>query len=458
MKIPESLINKYNVQVPRYTSYPPANFFSEKYSPDDYIRSLEVSNYEKPENISLYIHIPFCPKMCHYCGCNSHLTKSIDKMRRYVDAIKKEIIMVKKYLDPNRKVSQVHWGGGTPNSLPVDMVEEIMGVIHDNFNFIPNPEIAIECHPAYLTPEYIHKLVMCRFNRFSLGIQDFKQDVLDNVNRDASVIPIEELVKIIRDYEGTGINLDFIYGLPFQDEISFAKTIERAVSVSPDRLVTFSYAHVPWIKKAQKILEVKGLPGAQQKLSMFSAGYDILTKNGYVPIGFDHFAKTNDELAIALNNKNLHRNFQGYCTRETTGQVYAFGTTGISQLEGAYAQNSKDTNKYVESINKGSFTIEKGYNLNRSEKIIRYVISEIMCNLYISWEKTAGLYNTSVKEIKEIINFNDSSLQEFVSDNLIKISSDGFEVTGPGKFFVRNIAANFDLNLNKAGKKFSKAL
>ncbi|MCF6358963.1 MAG: radical SAM protein, partial [Draconibacterium sp.] len=194
MKIPKNLINKYNVPVPRYTSYPPANFFSEEYNSDEYIKSLEFSNTEKPENISIYIHIPFCQKMCHYCGCNAHLTRSIEKMNVYVDALKKEILMVKKHLDSKRKVSQVHWGGGTPNYLPIEMVEEIMSVIHQNFSFIKNPEIAMECHPALLTPQYIKKLVECKFNRFSLGIQDFKQEVLDNVNRDASIIPVEDLV------------------------------------------------------------------------------------------------------------------------------------------------------------------------------------------------------------------------------------------------------------------------
>jgi len=458
MKIPKNLINKYNVPVPRYTSYPPANFFSEEYNSETYIESLEYSNDEKPQNISIYIHIPFCTKMCHYCGCNAHLTRSIEKMRVYVDALKKEILMVKKHLGFNRKVSQVHWGGGTPNSLPVEMVEEIMSVIHENFTFIENPEIAMECHPALLTPHYIEKLAKCEFNRFSLGIQDFKQEVLDNVNRDASVIPVEELVALIRNYNGISINLDFIYGLPFQDVNSFADTINRAISISPERLVTFSYAHVPWIKKAQKILELRGLPGAEQKLSMFEAGFKLLTESGYTAIGLDHFAKATDELTIALNDKTLHRNFQGYCTRETTGQVYAFGTTGISQMESAYAQNTKDTNKYVETINKGLFSIEKGYVLNKSEKIVRHIINEIMCNHFVSWQETALLFNTSEAEIKNTIRLDEATLSGFVSDDLITFNSNEIVVTDLGKYFIRNIAAIFDPNLKLNKKKFSKAL
>ena len=458
MKPENHLIEKYNIPVPRYTSYPPANFFVNEFGNEDYIRAIEVSNYEWPENISIYIHIPFCPKICHYCGCNTHLTRDTNKMRVYVDAVKKEIMMVKKHLDPNRKVSQVHWGGGTPNSLPVEMITEIMDVIHQNFSFIANPEIAIECHPAMLDNIYIENLVKSGFNRFSLGIQDFDEKVLDNVNRDAPVIPVEELVAMIRCYENTSINLDFIYGLPFQDVNSFSETMERAALISPDRLVTFSYAHIPWIKKAQKILEVRGLPQATEKLAMFEAAYNILTQNGYKSIGLDHYAKTSDDLYIAMKNRTLHRNFQGYCTRETTGQVYAFGATGISQMESAYAQNAKDTNLYVEQINKGNFFIEKGYSLSKTEKIIKHVINEIMCNHFVSWSEAANKFGVSETEVKNTVSFDENTLSEFVSDGLIKFETGAIEVTDLGKFFVRNIAASFDPNLKNALQKFSKAL
>jgi oxygen-independent coproporphyrinogen-3 oxidase len=458
MKPEYHLIEKYNIPVPRYTSYPPANFFVNEFGNSEYIQAIETSNHEWPENISIYIHIPFCPKICHYCGCNTHLTRDTNKMRVYVDAVKKEIVMVKKYLDPNRKVSQVHWGGGTPNSLPVEMITEIMDVIHHNFSFIANPEIAIECHPAMLDNIYIENLVKSGFNRFSLGIQDFDEKVLDNVNRDAPVIPVEELVAMIRSYRNTSVNLDFIYGLPFQDVNSFSETMEHAARISPDRLVTFSYAHIPWIKKAQKILEVRGLPQATEKLAMFEAAYKILTQNGYKAIGLDHYAKTSDDLYIAMKNRTLHRNFQGYCTRETTGQVYAFGATGISQMESAYAQNAKDTNLYVQEISKGNFFIEKGYSLSKIEKIIKHVINEIMCNHFVSWSEAANKFGVSETEVKNTVSFDENTLSEFVSDGLIKFEAGEIEVTDLGKFFVRNIAASFDPNLKNALQKFSKSL
>jgi len=379
-------------------------------------------------------------------------------MRIYVDAVKKEILMVKKHLNPQRKVSQVHWGGGTPNSLPIEMVEEIMAQIHLSFSFIPNPEIAMECHPAMLDANYINALVKTGFNRISLGIQDFNPVVLKNVNRDAPEIPVEELVEMLRSHKNMGVNLDFIYGLPFQDVKSFSETIERAAKISPDRLVTFSYAHIPWIKKAQKILEKRGLPEATEKLAMFEAAFNILTQNGYTAIGLDHYAKSNDELSIAVKNRMLHRNFQGYCTRETTGQVYAFGATGISQMESAYSQNVKDTMQYVAAIEKGNFSIEKGYSLNETEKIIKHVINEIMCNHFISWNEAAGKFGVSETEIKNTVAFDENLLAGFNADGLINFGPGEIEVTDLGKFFVRNIAASLDPNLKNAMQKFSKAL
>ena len=458
MKPENHLTEKYNVPVPRYTSYPPANFFVNEFNNEDYIRAIETSNHEWPDNISIYIHIPFCPKICHYCGCNTHLTRDTNKMRIYVDAVKKEILMVKKHLNPQRKVSQVHWGGGTPNSLPIEMVEEIMAQIHLSFSFIPNPEIAMECHPAMLDANYINALVKTGFNRISLGIQDFNPVVLKNVNRDAPEIPVEELVEMLRSHKNMGVNLDFIYGLPFQDVKSFSETIERAAKISPDRLVTFSYAHIPWIKKAQKILEKRGLPEATEKLAMFEAAFNILTQNGYTAIGLDHYAKSNDELSIAVKNRMLHRNFQGYCTRETTGQVYAFGATGISQMESAYSQNVKDTMQYVAAIEKGNFSIEKGYSLNKTEKIIKHVINEIMCNHFISWNEAAGKFGVSESDVKNTVAFDENLLAGFVADGLINFGPGEIEVTDLGKFFVRNIAASFDPNLKNAMQKFSKAL
>ncbi len=459
MEIPEDLIAKYNLPVPRYTSYPPANYFYNDFKADEYKIAIIRSNEDHPNNISIYIHIPFCTKLCYFCGCNSYLTRDKNIIKNYIDAIKKEILMVKGLLNHSRKVSQVHWGGGTPNSIPAEMINDVMRLIKDNFSFISKPEIAIECHPALLDESYLDKLITAGFNRFSLGIQDFSQEVLSGVNRDSPTIPVEEIVAQIRSYNNIGVNMDFIYGLPLQTKTTFSETIEKAVQISPDRLVTFSYAHVPWIKKAQKILETKGLPQAKEKLEMFKTGYKILTDSDYTPIGLDHFAKKDDDLSIALKNRKLHRNFQGYCTRETTGQVYAFGATGISQLENVYTQNEKDPKRYTEIIDSGIFATCKGYKVNLNEKIVRHIISELMCNNYISLKETGEIFSLPEKEIKNSIGFRENKFEEFVNEGLLNIDKNTiFKVSEKGRFFIRNIAAKFDPQIKSETKRFSNSL
>ena len=415
MKIPIELIDKYNVPVPRYTSYPPANFFRDDYATEDYMLAVKESNNTEPQNISFYIHIPFCTQLCLYCGCNTHITKDMDIMKHYVSALKEEIRMINELIDHDRKISQIHWGGGTPNVLPSEFIGEIMQIFTSEYQFIDQPEIAIECNPAHLDEEYIQDLVSFGFNRISLGVQDFQEKVLNAVHREVPVIPIADLVKIIRKHQGVAVNLDFIYGLPHQTVESFAKTIDQAIEINPDRLVTFSYAHVPWVKKAQKKLEEFGLPEPEQKVKMFEEAWERMTNAGYVPVGLDHYAKPDDTMAIALNQRSLHRNFQGYCTRETTGQVYAFGVTGISQLEDAYAQNARTVKEYIDSVNNGIIQVVKGYSLSKTDKIIRQIINEIMCNQYLSWQQVADQFDTKVPKLKSLLDFKESKLDGFRS-------------------------------------------
>ena len=360
MKFQIELFEKYNIPTPRYTSYPPANYFKEVENDKQDIKALiSQSNRHQPSNISLYIHIPFCGQLCLYCGCNTHITQDKETMQRYVDTILKEIDLLAKHLDKDRRVSQVHWGGGTPNYLPIEEIERIMNKLHEHFDFIFTPEIAMECHPAHLTKEYTDKLVEMGFNRLSFGVQDFSDKVLDTVHREKPLIPIEEMVSYIQSFKNLSLNLDFIYGLPFQSLETYKKTIQRAIGLHPDRLAVFSYAHVPWIKKQQKSLEKYGLPTAKEKIELFESAYNMLSEHKYEIIGLDHFAKPDDDLSIALKIKKLHRNFQGYCTLETTGQVYALGVSGISQMENSYLQNTKDIKKYEAAINRGEFPVEK---------------------------------------------------------------------------------------------------
>lgn len=458
--IPRELLEKYNQSLPRYTSYPPANYFNDEMSSSRYVDLLKASNSAEPNNISLYVHIPFCKKICFYCGCNSIRFPKGNQVDDYIDALLKEIRMVRQYLGRDRKVSQLHYGGGTPNALEATYIEQINKLIFEEFDFIEDPEIAIECHPAHLTAEYLERLVKAGFNRFSLGIQDFNLQVLKTANRLPSAMPVETIMSTLQGLNpNIKINFDFIYGLPHQTAESFSETIKQALTYAPDRIVTFSYAHVPWFKKHQVALEKAGLPDAESKIQIFEASFKMLVENGYYDIGMDHYAKGDDELVLALKNNDLHRNFQGYCTRRTTGQIYAFGVSSISQLHDSYIQNTKNINEYITKINQDEFPVEKGYVLNLNEVVVREVINHIMCNRHMEWETIAKRYAMDGDKLKQIVNFELSRVQELINDDLLQVGDKGVTITDRGRFFIRNIAVAFDPAMAVPNdKKFSKSI
>lgn len=459
MNIAPYLLEKYNVPVPRYTSYPPANHFDEQVTGGEMLELIRSSNNWAPDHIGFYIHIPFCRKICFYCGCNACTLKSTGEVTRYVEALKQEIRLVAKALNRSRKVTQIHFGGGTPNSIPAEMLEEIVRLIRLEFSVSEAAEIAIETNPAYLDEAYLETLLGVGFNRFSFGIQDFDPEVLRNVNREPSKLPVEQLIAMVKkENDQAAVNLDFIYGLPGQNEKTFVRTMEQAIALQPDRLVTFSYAHVPWLKKHQQILEKRGLPGPAEKTAMFLSGYDALVSAGYKPIGLDHFVKPEDELFRALENKQLHRNFQGYCTRKTTGQVYAFGITAISQLEKAYIQNTKSIDTYVEQLSQGNLPVEKGIRVSGEQVVIREVITRLMCNKQLDWNKLSGELQVNLPELKGILNDDPKQLAEMEADGLLHRTEHGLTVTETGSLFIRNIAALFDPAYRQQVNKYSKSL
>lgn len=377
----------------------------------------------------------------------------------YMDALMKEIELVSKHIDKKRKVSQIHYGGGTPNSLDVASIAKLNEYFFTHFTSVDNPEIAIECNPAYLDFKYLDDLISAGFNRFSLGIQDFNSDILKQVNRLPSAIPPEELFTYLKSSgKNINVNFDLIYGLPGQTVDSFSSTIRKAIGIRPDRLVTFSYAHVPWIKKHQVILEKRGLPAPIEKMNMFLAGYHLLKESGYKPIGLDHFVLPTDDLYKAENEGILHRNFQGYCTRLTTGQVYAFGVTAISQLEQGYSQNKKEIKDYISDIETGKLSVERGYVLSEDQIIAREVITELMCNKRISYSHIAAVKKISVADLKNAIEIDDVILKGFEDDGLISYSPDQINVTESGTFFIRNIAASFDKEYQEKIHTYSKTV
>lgn len=458
MKISGNLLKKYNQPGPRYTSYPPANLFNDQYTENDALKAIKTSNNKKPENISIYIHIPFCPVLCHFCGCNTMIGKNEKTINRYINALKKEIKKVSELLDEKRKVSQVHWGGGTPNSIPIDKIAEIVHLLKKEFSFTDDSEIAIECSPAYLEFQHIEQLKKLGFNRISLGIQDFDEKVLEIINRKPSKYPIRDLIKHIRSTGFKSVNLDLIYGLPTQTIKSFKRNLEIAVDIHPERLVTFSYAHVPWVKKAQKLLEKYKLPSPDVKMQMLLIALSTMSENGYVPIGIDHFALPEDNLSKAYKIKKLHRNFQGYCTRETTGQVYAFGASAITQLENAYFQNDKRVMFYIKSLEENKIPTSKGYELSSTELVVRDAVNSIMCNGYLDFSELAGIHRVSISAIKKTLEFKEEKIMDMIHDQLVSMTNEVIVLSETGKLFARNVAMLIDPMLKVQSGMYSKTV
>ena len=438
-----NIIDKYNVSVPRYTSYPPANYFHELQA-SDYLEAVARSNGEGSNKLSFYLHMPFCKRLCHYCGCNSYIMPSAgDTVTKYIDAIHKEIDLVTAHIDKTRPISQIHFGGGSPTSMPTSVLKEINGHLLSLF--------------PYLTEEDWINLTNSHFNRFSIGVQDLDEKVLKTVGRTPSNLPLETIMGILRN-AGATVNMDFLFGLPYQTPESFAKNIELAIKLHPDRLVTFSYGHVPWVFKRQQVLEKHGLPQPEVKQQMYDTAANLLHEAGYKSIGLDHFVLPEDELYKALEEGLLHRNFQGYCTRRTTGQVYAFGATGISQLDSTYAQNTKDIEEYISTTLSGELSVRKGYQLTPKERLAKEVIERMMCNYRINWNEIADTLSISISELKAAIHYDETQLREMETDGIIKMTSDGISMTQQGHPFVRNVAAALDPLMQNTDKKFSKPI
>jgi oxygen-independent coproporphyrinogen-3 oxidase len=375
-----------------------------------------------------------------------------------VRALHAEIDLLLPLLDKNRLISQIHYGGGTPTALPLHYLHELNDHLFSAFSTIEQPEIAIECHPGYLKADDWRTLTQCGFNRYSIGVQDFDEAVLKTVNRRPSLLPMEEIFDLLRATDAH-INIDLLYGLPGQTADSFTRSIRRVIGLRPDRVVTFSYAHVPWVNSRQLILEKAGLPSGDEKSRMFVRASELLQEAGYVRIGMDHFVLPDDELNTALHTHRLHRNFQGYCTRRTTAQVYAFGATGISQLDTAYMQNSKTIDEYIETIlQQHDFCIKKGYTLTRDERLTRAVIEMLMCNYCIHWDELAERTGVTVDELKAATNYREEQMLDFQRDGLLTFDAHRIEMTSADSPFVRNVAASLDRLMEHNHLSFSKPI
>src|SRR5215469_10866333 len=362
------LVKKYNVAGPRYTSYPPATKFTEALKwPELAERILENNRTER--DLSLYFHIPFCETLCWYCGCTTVITLNHGQGTTYLKYLEKEVSQMSTLMNHRRKAVQLHWGGGSPTFLSPDEIRRLGDIIHKHFTFADGYEAGVEIDPRRLTRDHIVALREVGFNRASLGVQDFDAKVQEAVHRIQPQEMTEQVLGWVRELGFTSINFDLIYGLPHQTVESFNRTLDTVLELKPDRLAVFSYAHVPWVKPAQKILEQKVLPPPEVKLQLLKLVNERLTENNrYIYIGMDHFARPGDELAVAQQRKELQRNFQGYSTRGGA-DIYGFGMSSISQIPDAYWQNEKDLVKYFAALDAGQVPLTRGYVVTEEDKI-----------------------------------------------------------------------------------------
>lgn len=432
---------KYDKPGPRYTSYPTAPQFNEQFTYGDYIDEIVKTNYgEELPDLSLYFHLPYCDTLCFFCGCNMLITRNRDRINEYINYVQKEIDLLRTYLLPDRKVAQHHWGGGTPTHLNPDEINKLASYINKSFQFKDDSENSCEIDPRELTKAHLEALRNNGFNRISMGVQDFNEKVQKAVNRIQPEDITRQAVQWIRELGYHSINLDLIYGLPFQTVDSFADTVEKIIDISPDRIAVFNYAHVPWMKKHMALIHQEDLPNAEVKLEILKTTIEQLTDAGYVFIGMDHFAKPDDELSIALKEKKLYRNFQGYSTN-AGADLYAFGITSISQLKNVYAQNFKTEKEYYNALDNETVPTAKGYKLTEDDHIRREVIMRIMCDFEIDFKSVEEKFNIN---FKEYFKWGLNNLKAFEADNLVEMSKGGFVIRDMGRLLIRNIAMNFD--------------
>jgi oxygen-independent coproporphyrinogen-3 oxidase len=449
LKVDLDLVKKYNVAGPRYTSYPPATKFTEALKwPELAERILENNRTER--DLSLYFHIPFCETLCWYCGCTTVITLNHNQGSRYIDYLEKEVAQMGTLVNPRRKAVQLHWGGGSPTFLNPDEIRRLGDIIHRRFTFSADLEAGVEIDPRRLTRDHIAALREIGFNRASLGVQDFDPVVQEAVHRLQPRAMTEQVLGWVRELGFSSVNFDLIYGLPHQTVESFNRTLDIVLGLQPDRLAVFSYAHVPWVKPAQKILEHKVLPPPEVKLQLLKTVIERLTENNrYVYIGMDHFARPGDELAVAQSRKQLQRNFQGYSTR-AGADIYAFGMSSISQIPDAYWQNEKDLTKYYAALDAGQVPLVRGYLVTDEDKVRRESIMRVMCDLsldYAAMSQRLGI-DFALHFEREI-----ESLAGFEADGLVRRTATGMEVTDTGRLFIRNIAMSFDNTLAPVGER-----
>ncbi|SPE59158.1 Oxygen-independent coproporphyrinogen-III oxidase [Verrucomicrobia bacterium] len=452
LKVDLELVKKYNVPGPRYTSYPPATHFTNEVPREVFFERIRANNQGERE-LSLYFHLPFCQTLCWFCGCTTVITADQKKSAAYLKYLERELDLMTPWLNPKRKVVQLHFGGGTPTFLLPDEIRRLGEMIHSRFSFSPAVEAGVEVDPRRLTREHLAALREAGFNRGSMGVQDNEAEVQQAVHRIQPFEMTKQAVEWMREEGFQSLNIDLIYGLPYQTPVSFARTIDQTLSLKPDRFAVFSYAHVPWLKPAQKIL--KTLPSPETKLELLKLTIEKLTAEGYVYIGMDHFARAGDELAVAQRQKTLQRNFQGYSTRGGA-DIYAFGMSSISQADGFYWQNQKELPQYCAALDAGQLPLHRGYVMTDEDRLRRTTIMRLMCDLGLDYPAMSKLLGVDFKQhfAKEL-----ESLDDLEADGLLVKTPEALVINDLGRLLIRIIAMRFDAYAaTRKENRFSKTI
>lgn len=454
------LIQKYNVPGPRYTSYPTAVQFKEVDSKKavNELKTEVKARFEAKKNrkLSLYFHIPFCYSLCWYCGCTKIITRDSDRGDLYIDYLQKEMDQVTEVLGDIQNVVQVHFGGGTPTFLRPDQLRRLGTLIHSRFQLDEHVEFSVEIDPRRCTREHIESLAEIGCNRASLGVQDTNREVQEAIHRIQPYELTEEVSNMLRESGIDDINYDLIYGLPKQAIDTFRKTIRDVMKLHPDRLAVYSYAHLPHVMPAQKLLDENEFPSTEIKLQMMLMSIELLRKEGMRFIGMDHFAKEGDSLTKALDDGTLQRNFQGYSTYAET-ELIAFGMSGISQLKNSYYQNTKDLTEYYNLLDHGILPVVKELELSLDDKIRKDLIMHIMCRANVDFQEFSKKWDIDFKHYfrEDLCN-----LDELENDGLLIHLDNSIEITEKGRLFLRNIAMVFDAYLKRTAneQRYSKTI
>jgi oxygen-independent coproporphyrinogen-3 oxidase len=453
---PSKLIKKYDRPGPRYTSYPTAPEWTDAFGEAQYLEHLGRAE-QAGGPLSIYVHLPFCREMCRFCGCNVVATHDRTRADAYLDLLEKEVALVAARLPTRRTVTQLHWGGGTPTFLDVKQLVRCHEILARHFAFAKDAEKAIEIDPAITTRSQIETLAKLGFNRISMGVQDFDAKVQEVVGRIQGEKETADLVQAARDNGFHGVNLDLIYGLPYQSPDTWARTLERIIAIHPDRMAVFGFAYVPWSKPHQRLLPQEALPKTEQRVELFLGAVEAFTKAGYRLIGLDHFALESDELAKAQDGGYLYRNFQGYTIRPAADTV-AFGMTSISDIGGAYAQNAHKLKDWGDRVAAGKLPVERGAAMTDDDVMRRFVINRVMCLLRLDLREVAEKFGPPARRaIEENLR---SGVDELKDDGLVTFDGEILRVTPLGQILVRNVAMLFDAYLKAEGgkKQFSRTV